>query len=345
MWLRCSLILVVIGCASAPITNRHQLLLVPESQEITLGLASYSEILNREPISTNPQWIEMVNRVGERLAAVANRPDYQWEFKVIAAPQQNAFCLPGGKVAVYEGILPVCQSEAGLAVVMSHEVAHALARHGGERMSQSYVVDGVGRALSHLNQTQQIVSHEQLTSAYGIASEYGFVLPYSRKHESEADHMGLMLMAQAGYDPREAPRFWQRFAQYNNAGQAVEFLSTHPNDERRAADLLALLPDAMVVYEQAPAKFGLGAMLVMSAPSHPDLRAKSVAKGFASPTSSDVDRYPSTNVNGTGAVVAFDTKQSSVGNPVSPGSTVRKSSAESMLTPLGGNNPLRDRER
>ncbi len=193
--LRCLLIATFIGCATTPMTNRRQLLLIPESEEITMGLSSFAEIVASETDSTNREWIEMVHRVGQRLAAAANRPDYDWEFRLINSPQQNAFCLPGGKVAIYEGILPVCQSEAGLAVVMAHEVAHALARHGGERMSQSYVVDGVGRVLSQLNQSQEVVSNEQLNRAYGVASEYGFVLPYSRKHELEADHMGMLLMA------------------------------------------------------------------------------------------------------------------------------------------------------
>ena len=261
-------VLVVVsldGCASAPMTDRRQLLLVPETQELALGDSSFAELTSSQPASTNDQYIEMVNRVGQRLAAVAQRPDYDWEFHVIASPEQNAFCLPGGKVAVYEGILPICQSEAGLAVVMSHELAHALARHGGERMSQSYAVDAFGRVISHLNQTHQVVSQDQLNRAYGVASEYGFVLPYSREHESEADHIGLMLMAKAGYDPREAPKFWERFAQLNAGRQPVEFLSTHPSDQRRSADLLALLPEATAIYHSTDDQFGLGEMIRLSA--------------------------------------------------------------------------------
>lgn len=269
--------LMVLGCASTPMTHRRQLLLVPEPQEMALGVSAFSEILASEPPSTNGHFIELVDRVGRRLAAAANRPDYDWEFRVLASPQQNAFCLPGGKVAIYEGILPVCQSEAGLAVVMAHEVAHALARHGGERMSQSYVVDAFGRLVSHLNATHEVVSNEQLNRAYGIVSEYGFVLPYSRKHESEADQMGVMLMAQAGYDPREAPKFWERFAQWNAGPQTVEFLSTHPSDARRSADLLELLPEALAIYERSAPSFGLGEMIQLegssvASPASPQLR-------------------------------------------------------------------------
>jgi Zn-dependent protease with chaperone function len=334
----------IIGCATTPMTNRRQLLLVPESQEITMGLDSFNQMLSSEQSSTNQAWIEMVNRVGQRLAAAAERPDYEWEFRVIQSAQQNAFCLPGGKVAIYEGILPVCQSEAGLAVVMAHEVAHALARHGGERMSQSYVVDGMGRALSYLNQTQQVVTQEQLSRAYGIASEYGFVLPYSRKHESEADHMGILLMAKAGYDPREAPRFWQRFGQVKTGSQP-EFLSTHPNDERRAADLLELLPEAMAVYQRSP-QLGLGGMIDFpsgaasaSPPSGP--RTTSLV---ANPDSADSAGAASQKVAAPFSLLDLPPSQETVATNATQGADqpiARQPAAESMLAPMGTQNPLR----
>jgi predicted Zn-dependent protease len=246
------------GCRSAPVTGRRQMLLMPETQEVSMGLTSYQDIVGKEPVSTNAAYIETVERVGQRIAAVADKPDYQWEFRVIASDVQNAFCLPGGKVAIYEGILPICENEAGLAVVMSHEVAHALARHGGERMSQSLAVDGVKQAVSYATQKQDETRREILLKAYGVASEYGVILPYSRKHESEADHIGLMLMAKAGYDPSEAPRFWQRFAVAQQGNKPLEFLSTHPSDARRAGDLESLLPEAMKLYVTAPSRFGLG---------------------------------------------------------------------------------------
>jgi predicted Zn-dependent protease len=246
------------GCRSTPITGRKQLLLLPEDQEVALGLSAYEEVTQSEPASTNPHYIELVNRVGKRIAAVSDRPDYDWEFRVIASEQQNAFCLPGGKVAVYEGILPVCANEAGLAVVMSHEIAHALARHGGERMSHDYAVNGVKKAVNYLMRKQDEDKQEMMLKAYGVASKYGVVLPYSRKHETEADQMGLMLMAKAGYDPSEAPRFWARFAAMGAGDKPPEFLSTHPADERRAKDLEALLPEANELYQVAASQYGLG---------------------------------------------------------------------------------------
>ena len=250
----------VLGCASAPMTNRRQLLLIPESNEVAMGLTAYEDFVADASPSTNGAAAEMVQQVGQRIARVANRPDYDWEFRLVRGAEQNAFCLPGGKVVVYEGILPVCQSEAGLAVVMAHEIAHALARHGGERMSQGYVVDGIGRAVAHLTSDQEERRQEQVRRAYGMATQYGFVLPYSRKHESEADQMGMILMAQAGYDPREAPRFWERFARVvgGTPSGVSEYLSTHPADERRAEDLIDMLPEALAIYNQVGHPVGVG---------------------------------------------------------------------------------------
>jgi predicted Zn-dependent protease len=236
-----------------------------------MGLSAFDEITNTEPASTNQQYIEMVNRVGQRIAAVADRPDYQWEFRVLASDQQNAFCLPGGKVAVYEGIMPVCQNEAGLAVVMSHEIGHALARHGGERMSHGYAVEGVRKAVQFVTRKQDEKKQELILQAYGVASEYGVVLPYSRKHESEADHMGIMLMAKAGYEPGEAPKFWSRFAAMSQGPVQPEFLSTHPSDERRAQDLADLLPQAGQLYSAVSTKFGQGEFLQIASTNGPQL--------------------------------------------------------------------------
>ncbi|MCO6453767.1 MAG: M48 family metallopeptidase [Pirellulaceae bacterium] len=256
--------LLLCGCRTAPITGRKQLLLMPEENEVALGLSAYEEVVNQETPSSNGQYIELVNRVGHRLAEVSGRPDYKWEFRVLASDQMNAFCLPGGKVAIYEGILPVCANEAGLAVVMSHEVAHALARHGGERMSQNYAVDGVKQAVNYVLQKHEQQQREMVLKAYGVASEYGVILPYSRKHESEADHMGLMMMSRAGYDPAEAPQFWLRFAAMTAGTKPPEFLSTHPSDERRSRDLQALLPEAGALYEQAAQRYGSGEILLAS---------------------------------------------------------------------------------
>lgn len=253
--------LAVCGCRSAPVTGRKQLLLVGEESETQLGATAYQEVVSKETPSQNKQYIDLVNRVGQRIAAVAGKSEYQWEFRVIASPQQNAFCLPGGKVAVYEGIIPVCENEAGFAVVMSHEIAHALARHGGERMSQGYAVDAAKQAVSYVTQSQDQAKKEALLKAYGMASQYGVILPYSRKHESEADHIGLMLMSKAGYEPEEAPRFWTRFGNLNKGEQPMEFLSTHPSDQRRAQDLAALMGEAKQQYAAASVKYGIGEVI------------------------------------------------------------------------------------
>ncbi len=254
---------VYLGCRTAPVTERRQLLLMPESQEISMGVTAYDEILSEEKPSANQSHIDMVNRVGHRLAAVSGRDEYAWEFRVVDSPTQNAFALPGGKVAIYEGILPICENEAGLAVVMSHEVAHALARHGGERMSHNMVLKGVQHTIDKISKSQEEINRERILAAYGVASKYGVVLPYSRKQEAEADHIGLMLMAKAGYDPREAPAFWERFARVGGE-KPPEFLSTHPSDATRAANLRTLLPEAIAVYEETPTKFGFGAAIQLA---------------------------------------------------------------------------------
>lgn len=222
------------GCRTVPVSGRKQLVMLPEENEIVQGEAAYRKILEEEELSTNAAYIAMVNRVGQRIAAVAGRPDYNWEFHVIASDKQNAFCLPGGKVAVYEGILPICQTEAGLAVVMSHEIAHALARHGGERMTQQGLVKAGEVALSVITQKQREADQEFYRRVYGGASKYGAILPFSRKHESEADAIGLMLMAKAGYQPEEAASFWERFAALNAGRQPPEWASTHPSDTHRS---------------------------------------------------------------------------------------------------------------
>jgi metalloendopeptidase OMA1, mitochondrial len=247
-----------LGCRSTPETGRQQLLILPESQEVAMGVTAYREVLAEEALSTNEHYVEMVERVGRNLAAVAGRDDYDWEFNVIRSPQRNAFALPGGKVAFYEGIIPVCQTEAGIAVVMSHEVAHALLRHGGERMSQSAVSTGLGKLVEYGSANREERDRKMIMGAYGTASKYGVMLPYSRKHESEADEVGLMLMAKAGYDPEEAPRFWERFAALKEGDAPPEFASTHPTDARRAADLRALLPKAVEFYARAPERHGSG---------------------------------------------------------------------------------------
>lgn len=239
-------------------TNRKQVLLSSEESENAMGLTAYQEVLKSEPLTKNEKATEMVKRVGQRIAAVAKRPDFEWEFNVIESDTQNAFCLPGGKVAIYTGILPVCENEAGLAVVMSHEIAHAIARHGGERMTYQTAQNAGKSLVGYVTQKQDEQKQKIVMTAYGAASEYGVILPYSRKHEMEADQIGIMLMAEAGYDPSEAPVFWERFSSAKAGAAPMEFMSTHPSDAHRAAALRELLSDAMTLYEAAEVKLGLG---------------------------------------------------------------------------------------
>lgn len=256
-----SLFWILPGCSTTPVTQRRQLVLMSPEKENAMGLAAYQQVLEDEPVTKNETIAELVQRVGDRIAAVADRPDFDWEFKVIESETQNAFCLPGGKVAVYTGMLPVCESEAGLAVVMSHEIGHAIARHGGERMSLKTVQTAAQHAVQYVMREQKEDTQKIVLAAYGAGSQYGAILPYSRKHELEADEIGLMLMAKAGYDPSEAPRFWERFAGLKDGGAPLEFLSTHPSDARRSAALREKLPEAIDLYQDAPEKIGMGELL------------------------------------------------------------------------------------
>jgi metalloendopeptidase OMA1, mitochondrial len=240
------------GCRTVPETGRRQLNLVSGEQELQLGLTAFDQLKKETPISRDTAKAGMVSRVGTRIAAQAGQdlPNAQWEFVLFASPEANAFCLPGGKVGVFEGLMPIAQNEAGLATVVGHEVAHASAHHGSERMSQQMVVQGIGQlggaAISN-PQVQQIAM-----LAYGAGTKVGLELPHSRKQESEADRIGLMYMARAGYDPAEAIEFWKRFAT-SHEGQSAgpAFLRTHPLDSKRIADLEALLPEARAAYQQA----------------------------------------------------------------------------------------------
>lgn len=252
-------IMLVSGCTSVPVTGRRQLLVISEAEENQLGLTAYQQVLEEEPVTKQLKVSELVRQVGNRIAAVADRPDFEWDFNVIESSTQNAFCLPGGKVAVYTGILPVCQTEAGLAVVMSHEIGHAIARHGGERMSHQTVQNTVKKGVELLVKDTQDTTKNIVMTAYGAGAQYGAILPYSRKHELEADEIGILLMAQAGYDPSEAPEFWERFsAAKESSATPLEFLSTHPSDARRSTALREKLPEAMRLYQQAAVQHGQG---------------------------------------------------------------------------------------
>ncbi len=240
------------GCTTVPVTGRHELNLVSSDQEMQLGLSSFDQLKKDTPVSHDPAANALVQRVGKRIAEVASKdlPNAQWEFVVFESKEANAFCLPGGKVGVYTGILPITQNDAGLATVLGHEIGHAVAHHGASRMSHAMVSQGLGEAAGAAIGSSSYAQYQNLfMSLYGVGSKVGFELPYDRAQESEADHIGIIYMARAGYDPREAVAFWQRFAAYNQQGGAQssflsKFLSTHPVDSKRIKDLQALLPNA-----------------------------------------------------------------------------------------------------
>lgn len=252
--------LLLPSCRKVEGSGRSQLVLTSASQEDKLGATAYEEILSNEKPCTDEATNEMVRRVGERLAACAPDRGFKYEFRVLESEQVNAFCLPGGKVAVYTGILAYCENEAGLAAVMGHEIAHAIARHGGERMSQGILVQGVttGLAASLEAYGVQPTTKNVAMAAFGAGSQIGVLLPYSRTHELEADYLGLLYMSKAGYDPKEAPAFWQRFAKLG--GGTPNFLSTHPASTDRAKQLNDKQPEALKLYAASP-KFGAGEMV------------------------------------------------------------------------------------
>jgi predicted Zn-dependent protease len=241
-------LLVVAACQTVPYTGRSQIQLLPESAERQMGLDSYQEILKKSRLSTDAAANAQVTRVGRRIATVTDRTDYQWEFRVIEDKQANAFCLPGGKVAVYTGILPVTRDDAGLAAVLGHEVAHAIARHGGERVSQTLLVQtslaGVQLALSRGDPAMV----QQVTGLLGAGAAVGLLLPWSRSQESEADRLGLIFMAKAGYHPSAARDLWVRMARLSSGQQPPEFLSTHPSHATRIRQIEGWIPEAMQYY-------------------------------------------------------------------------------------------------
>jgi predicted Zn-dependent protease len=239
------------GCQSVPVTGRQQLILIPSSQEMQLGLSSFEALKKETPISKNAAATALVEKVGRRIAAVANLPGAQWEFVLFESEEANAFCLPGGKVGIYTGILPITKDEAGLATVMGHEVAHAVARHGAERMSESQLISVGGQLLGAGIQSYDPKMQALLLGAYGVGTKVGRELPHSRGQESEADHIGLIYMARAGYDPAASVAFWQRFQAFNQShggGSTPWFLRTHPLDETRIRQLQNWLPEARAQY-------------------------------------------------------------------------------------------------
>lgn len=249
-------VLIISACATTPVSNRSALILIPESQEVSLGKQSYNQILEKENESEDEQLNQIVQRVGQRIIAVSDMPKLEWEIKLIESDQKNAFALPGGKIAIYTGILSLAKNEAGLATVMSHEIAHVIARHGAQRMTQQILLQGamLGAGLSMKNNTQRNI----ILSALGVGVLYGLTLPFSRSHESEADQIGLIYMAKAGYDPSEAINFWQRFSTVKGDKGPPEWASTHPADATRMQGLRSYLSRAKYDYQNLKIKYGLG---------------------------------------------------------------------------------------
>jgi predicted Zn-dependent protease len=252
-------VVVAMACNKVPVTGRSQMNLVAEPEMIGMAAAQYSDFLGQTPpLPDSDARVRMVRTVGRKLADAATQylqdhraservAGFTWDFNVVNDNTVNAWCMPGGKVVVYTGILPITQDETGLAVVMGHEIAHAIAWHGNERMSQAIALQGAGMTLEVLTAQKPGVTRDIFLQSVGVGSQLG-MLAYSRKHETEADKMGLVFMALAGYDPREAPKFWQRMSQ--GGGQAPpELLSTHPSDETRMRDLEAFMEHALKYYK------------------------------------------------------------------------------------------------
>jgi predicted Zn-dependent protease len=238
------------ACSTVPFTGRKRFLLVDQATEMEMGAQSYKEVLDESNLSNDAVQVNRIKTIGQRVAEATGKSDYAWEFNLIQADTiANAFCLPGGKVAVYTGITQLASTDAELATVMAHEIAHAVARHGAERMTQMLMVELGGLALDKALETQSEKTLELARVAYGVGTTLAYVLPYSRTHESEADHLGLIYMAKAGYDPRAAVDFWRKMQQEYGDLEPPEFLSTHPGSATRIADLETWMPEALKYYK------------------------------------------------------------------------------------------------
>lgn len=246
------------GCSTVNETGRSQLMLVSPAQETQMGLSAFAQIKKEEKISTDPALNARIQRIGKRISASVGRdiPNAQWEFVVFDSPTVNAFALPGGKVGVYTGLIKLAASDDEIAIVMGHEIAHVTSRHGAERTSQNYAVAGVGiiAAIGMEAKNVDPAKRNIALAAYGLGAQVGFALPFSRLHESEADGVGLRFAAGAGYDPRAGATFWKKMAAQGGA-KPPEFLSTHPSDSTRIANLEKLAPQYLGLYQQAKARY------------------------------------------------------------------------------------------
>ncbi|MBN1127311.1 MAG: M48 family metallopeptidase [Sedimentisphaerales bacterium] len=256
----CCLSLFLPSCAKVAVTGRRQLTLIPSAMMFSMSFQQYQEFLNEAKVSQDTAKKAIVERVGRRIQGAVEQyfaqigqseelDGYEWEYTLVESEEVNAWVLPGGKVVVYTGLLPVAQNDAGLATVLGHEIAHAIANHGGERMSHALLVELGGVALDKAMEEKPEQTRELFQTAYGIGSGVGVLLPFSRLQESEADHLGLIFMAMAGYNPNAAVDFWQRMAESNKGSWTPELLSTHPADNRRVENIKKLMPEAMQYYK------------------------------------------------------------------------------------------------
>lgn len=259
--LSAAVLLGLSACYTNPVTGRQSLVLIPQGQELSLGEQSFRDIRQKEKVSADSGANARVTRVGQRIAqAVGSElPDAKWEFVVFESEDANAFALPGGKVGVYTGLLKLAESDAELATVMGHEIGHVIARHGAERMSEAMLISTAGEIAGTALEAKTGAQQRQIFDlAYGGIATVGRVLPHSRANESEADRMGAIYAARAGYDPRASISFWQKMVAQKKAaekaapapGKLAGFFSTHPADEKRIADLQALMPQVVPIYEQ-----------------------------------------------------------------------------------------------
>jgi predicted Zn-dependent protease len=262
-WLLLNVVIVLplmVGCQTAiePITGRKQFILTDAQAEMRMGLDAWNEILGKEQLSQDKQKTAALKRVGGALSKVIDQSSFEWEFQVFSSESANAFCLPGGKVGVYEGLFEFTVNDAELAAVVGHEIGHAVARHGGERMTQSILQNLGALGLSVALGSRAEEDRVRWMAAYVGVTTVGVVLPYSRTHEYAADELGMIYMARAGYDPAAAVSFWEKFSKDSKTPSILEFLSTHPVGSKRLGRLREILPRAQLEYETAMFKHGLG---------------------------------------------------------------------------------------